>query len=79
MLIGGARYPVAGTVSMDNITVEIGPQAVVEVGEQVVLIGRSGAERQTAEQVAQRLGTISYEVICGLSDRVVRCYGTPGE
>jgi alanine racemase len=78
VLIGGRRYPIAGTVSMDNITVELGPEPAVAVGDAVILIGRSGAERQTAEDVAQRLGTIAYEVICGISGRVTRAYHRDG-
>ena len=54
VLIGGRRYPLAGTVSMDNITVELGPEpAVGRSATQVILIGRSGAERQTAEDVSR--------------------------
>ena len=52
VLIGGRRYPLAGTVRMDNITVDLGPEPAVAVGDEAILIGRSGAERQTAEDVA---------------------------
>jgi alanine racemase len=58
---------------MDNITVEVGAPEVVAVGNGVTLIGRSGSERQTAEDLARRLDTINYEVFCGLSPRVPRC------
>jgi alanine racemase len=78
VLIGGRRYPLAGTVSMDNITVELGPRAEVEVGEPATLIGRDGTERQTAEDIARRLGTISYEVLCAISRRVPRHYHRDG-
>jgi alanine racemase len=80
VLVGGRRYPLAGTVSMDNITVDLGPEPIVSIGDEVILIGRSGSERQTAEDVSRRLGTIAYEVICGISGRVTRGYhrdGTP--
>ena len=79
VLIGGHRYPLAGTVSMDNITVELGPEPAVAVGDAAILIGRSGGERQTAEDVSRRLGTIAYEVICGISGRVTRAYHRDGE
>jgi alanine racemase len=70
VLIGGRRHPVAGTVSMDNLTVELpGP---VAVGEEAILIGAQGDERILAEEVAARLGTINYEVTCGISARVPR-------
>jgi alanine racemase len=79
VLIGGRRYPIAGTVSMDNITVELGPEPAVSIGDPVILIGRSGDERQTAEDVSRRQGTIAYEVICGMSARVTRQYHRDGE
>jgi len=77
-LIGGRRYPFAGTVSMDNITVDLGPEPAVAVGDDVILIGRSGNQRQTAEDVSRRLDTIAYEVICGISGRVTRVYHRDG-
>ncbi|HYI37813.1 MAG TPA: alanine racemase [Thermoleophilaceae bacterium] len=72
VLIGGRRYPLVGTVSMDNITVDLGPDTGVEVGEPAVLIGAQGGEAIAAEEVARRLGTINYEVTCGISARVPR-------
>lgn len=81
VLIGGRRYPLVGTVSMDNITADVGPGAAppVRVGERVTLIGRDGAQRQTAEELARRLGTISYEIVCGLSARVPRRHHRDGD
>jgi alanine racemase len=79
VLIGGRRYPLAGTVSMDNITVALGPQPSVNVAERVILIGRDGHERQTAEDLARRIGTINYEILCGISARVPRSYHRDGE
>jgi alanine racemase len=73
VLVGGRRVPLIGTVSMDNITVDLGEQGA-EVGEEAVLIGRQGGERILAEEVARRLGTINYEVTCGISARVPRVY-----
>jgi len=78
VLIGGRRYPVRGMVSMDNITVDIGPDPAVSVGDRVTLIGVDGDERQTAEDLAQRIGTISYEVLCWISKRVPRVYHRDG-
>jgi alanine racemase len=72
VLIRGRRHPLVGTISMDNITVALGDDTDVEVGDEVVLIGRQGDERILAEEVARRLGTINYEVTCGLSPRVRR-------
>jgi alanine racemase len=78
---------VVGTVSMDNLTVEIGPDAVGELlGAEASLIGGADAgggggdgERITAEEVAKRLETINYEVTCGLAPRVPRLYHRDGE
>jgi alanine racemase len=80
VLIDGRRYPLVGTVSMDNVTVDVGPDPAVRVGARAVLIGRSGDERQTVEDIANRIGTINHEVLCGISARVPRRYhrdGTP--
>jgi alanine racemase len=78
VLIGGRRYPLVGTVSMDNITVDVGSNAVVGVGDEVVLIGSRASERITAEELARRIGTINYEVVCGISARVPRIYHRDG-
>jgi alanine racemase len=75
VLIGGRRQPVVGAVSMDNITVALGADADVAVGEEVVLIGAQGEERILAEELARRLGTINYEVTTGLLPRVTREHG----
>lgn len=72
VLIGGSRYPICGTVSMDNITVDLGPESKVRVGDEVTLIGSQGDETILAEQVARPLETINYEVTCGISPRVPR-------
>jgi alanine racemase len=58
---------------MDNITVDLG-DVPVETGTEAVLIGTGGGERILAEDVAARLGTINYEVTCGISSRVPREY-----
>ena len=56
VLVGGHRYPLVGTVSMDNLTIEIGPDpAAGLLGEEAILIGGQGGERITAEEVADRL------------------------
>lgn len=78
VLIGGRRYPVRGMVSMDNITVDVGAEPVVRTGDRVTLIGSDGDERQTAEDLARRIGTISYEVLCLISKRVPRVYHRDG-
>lgn len=72
VLISGARFPVVGTVSMDNITVDLGPETDIEPGAPVVLIGAAGGQRISAEALAKRIDTINYEITCGLTGRVRR-------
>ncbi|MGH9129704.1 MAG: alanine racemase [Acidimicrobiales bacterium] len=72
VLIGGRRRPLAGTVTMDQIMVDCGPEADVCVGDEVVLLGAQGGERVTAEDWAAALGTISWEVLCAIGPRVPR-------
>jgi alanine racemase len=72
VLVGGNRKPLVGTVSMDNVTVDLGPEGGVEPGAEAVLIGPQGEDAILAEEVAARLGTINYEVTCGISARVPR-------
>jgi alanine racemase len=74
VLVRGRRYPLVGTVSMDNVTIDLGPEPAARIGDVATLIGTDGGERQTAEELAHRIGTINYEVVCGLSARVPREY-----
>jgi alanine racemase len=78
VLIGGRRFPVVGTISMDNITVDVGAGDEVELGDRATLIGAQGEERILAEELARKLGTINYEVTCGLSARVPRLHEAGG-
>jgi alanine racemase len=71
VLVGGRRVPLVGTVSMDNITVDLGPEPPRR-GSEAVLIGTRDGERILAEDVAARLGTINYEITCGITARVPR-------
>ncbi len=73
-LVGGKRVPVVGRVSMDMLTLDVTGAPQARVGEDVVFIGAQGGERITPEDVAERLGTISYEVTCALTARVPRVY-----
>lgn len=72
VLAAGGRFPQVGTVSMDNVTIDLGREPAVRVGDEVVLIGARAGERILAEDVARALGTINYEVTCGLLPRVPR-------
>jgi alanine racemase len=72
VLIGGRRCPLAGMVTMDQIVVDCGADTSVLPGDEVVLLGRQGDEEITADEWADLLGTISYEVLCGVGPRVPR-------
>jgi alanine racemase len=81
VIVGGRRFPLVGTVSMDSVTADLGAHdhASSLQGQPATLIGIQGGERITAEEVARRLDTINYEVTCGLSRRVPRVYHRDGE
>jgi alanine racemase len=74
VLIRGIRRPLAGVVTMDQIVIDCGAVGAepVEVGDEVVLIGRQGDEETTATEWAGLLGTINYEVLCDIGPRVPR-------
>jgi alanine racemase len=76
ILIAGRRRPLVGTVSMDSLTVDLGPDpaAIKLRGAPAVLIGAEDGESITAEELARRLDTINYEITCGLTARVPRAY-----
>jgi alanine racemase len=73
VLIGGRRHPIAGAVTMDQLMVDCG-DAPVEIGDEVVLLGRQGDDGIGAAEWAERLGTIAYEIVCGIGPRVPRRY-----
>ncbi len=73
VLINGRRYPVVGTVCMDQIMVDVG-NAPVKPGDEVVMMGSSGTQTIDAWQIAGAVGTIPYEVTCAVSQRVPRRY-----
>jgi alanine racemase len=73
VLIGGRRYPFAGTITMDQIVVDVRDDRVA-VGDEVVLLGRQGDDTITAEEWADRLGTINYEIVCDFGPRLPRRY-----
>jgi alanine racemase len=72
-LVHGRRCPIAGVVTMDQLMLDCGDLPVV-AGDEVVLIGAQGGERITADDWADALGTIAYEIVCGISSRVPRVY-----
>lgn len=75
VLIGGRRRPIVGVVTMDQLMVDCGSSNVA-LGDEAVLIGSQGVDSITAAEWAERLGTIGYEVVCGISARVERRYAS---
>ena len=71
VLIGGQRHPMVGVVTMDQLMVDVG-DAKVAVDDEVVLLGSQGGERIGVAEWSAMLGTIDYEVVCGISARVPR-------
>jgi alanine racemase len=72
VLVRGQRRPLVGTVSMDNVVLDVGTPPAAAVGDAAILIGAQGEQHISAEEIARRLGTINYEVTCGLLPRVPR-------
>jgi len=72
VLIRGQRAPIAGRISMDHTSVDVTDIAGVECGDEVVIIGQQNGQSITAADIAQQIGTIPYEVLCGISARVPR-------
>jgi len=73
-LIHGCRVPVIGRVCMDMIMVDVTEIPQVRPGDEAVLYGRQGETEISVEEVAAKIGTISYEVVCAISHRVPRVY-----
>ncbi len=72
VLVDGRRHPLVGTVSMDNLTIDLGPETTVQPGAEAVLVGRQGEQEIRAEEIAARLDTINYEVTTAILPRVPR-------
>lgn len=73
-LVRGRRAPYAGRVAMDMLMLDVTEVPGVQVDDEVTLIGRQGDEQVDAHEMAQLGGTISYEVLAGLTQRVTRLY-----
>ncbi len=74
VLIKGRKYPVVGTITMDHIMVDLGSEFEIQPGDEVTLIGISGDSAITAWDLAANLGTIPYEILCMINNRVPRIY-----
>jgi len=74
VLVKGKRVPIVGLVCMDLTMCDVTDVEGVETGDEVVVLGAQGSEAITAEEIAERAGTISYEIFCNISGRVPRVY-----
>jgi alanine racemase len=79
MLINGQKAGILGRVCMDQTVVDVSSIPDVKVGDRVVVIGESGTEAVTADEIAELAGTIGYEIICGIGLRVPRYVRRGGE
>ncbi|MBI1871557.1 MAG: alanine racemase [Chlamydiae bacterium] len=64
VLVGGKRCPVVGRVTMDQIMIDLGPESIARVDEEVVLLGTQGEQEMTLEELAEKADTIPYELMC---------------
>ncbi|MDP3730785.1 MAG: alanine racemase [Candidatus Omnitrophota bacterium] len=74
VLVRGRRAQVVGKVTMDQMMIDVGHIKGVTVGDEVVLIGKQGRNEIRTEKLARLAGTIAYEFVCGISNRVPRVY-----
>ena len=74
VLVNGVPRTIAGTITMDQLMIDCESDSSVMVGDEVVLIGKQGEHSVTADDWADALGTIGYEIVCGISSRIFRRY-----
>ena len=74
VMINGMKAPIVGAICMDQTMVDVTNLSDVKMGDEVVLMGKSGNIEYTADDMARDLGTIGYEVICNITKRVQRFY-----
>ena len=74
VLLNGVPRKIAGTITMDQLMIDCESDSSVTVGDEVVLIGKQGEHSVTADDWAEALGTIGYEIVCGISPRIFRRY-----
>jgi len=74
VLIRGKKYPVVGTVCMDQCMVDIGKDGIAYNGDDVLLFGEMDESVIPLESLCEKIGTVTYEFLCGISSRVPRIY-----
>lgn len=74
VLVNGRRCPVAGNICMDQCMIDVSSVPDASVGTEVVIMGKQGEESITADELAEKLGTINYEIVCGFGLRLPKVY-----
>ncbi len=74
VLIRNQSYTISGTICMDMFMVDLGPNGIGYVGDEVILIGHQGIQEITLESVAEKCNTVIYEILCGFNQRIPRVY-----
>jgi alanine racemase len=78
LLVRGRRAPIVGMVTMDVTLIDVSDLPEVKVGDEVTIFGRQGDQEISVYEIAERCGTISYEITCGIGKRVPRVYVEDG-
>ena len=73
------KAPVVGVVCMDLVMIDVTDIPGGELGDEAILMGSQGSEVITAEDIAEKMSTISYEFLCGIGPRIPRVYTKGGE
>ena len=79
VLIRERKAPVVGVVCMDLVMIDVTDIPGVGLGDEAILMGSQGSEVITAEDIAEKMSTISYEFLCGIGPRIPRVYTKGGE
>ncbi len=79
VIVNGSYAPLAGKICMDQCMIDVTDIPDIKVGDEVIVMGRSGALSVTADDIASAVGTINYEILCGFALRLPRVYKAAGE
>lgn len=74
VLVRGKRVPAVGTICMDQFMVDVSDIEDIQIGEEIVIIGRQNGQAILVDELAKKMGTINYEILCGISERIPRIY-----
>ncbi|KJS79884.1 MAG: alanine racemase [Peptococcaceae bacterium BICA1-8] len=74
VLYQNQRFPIIGRICMDQCMVDVTSGSSVELGDEFILMGKGQKDSISADEIAEKLGTINYEIVCMISDRVPRIY-----